>query len=309
MKPLLRIFAIVLLGIACAAWRWREQCCWPGYLITHRRGFMFDAESLYLRPSRWLGTVPDHPQYGPTLAAAINALAREAAGDEDFTGGLLIDWDALRRIGITKETAVRVDSKDKWLEQVLVDVLAAADPVQRRISFVRNDFGTATVSTKQLLPEVVRPRDYDVRDIIGSPSTAQWPMSLGQMNLNELTERLRGVVGAEAWDKHNLPQRPAGSLLVRQTFENHWKISKELAFLHWRVWHLRLVLPIARFLGWFLVAAVGFEVFLFIRRRRRFPAGHCQTCGYDLRETPQRCPECGTYREAKRPISQVQKGA
>jgi hypothetical protein len=68
--------------------------------------------------------------------------------------------------------------------------------------------------------------------------------------------------------------------------------------LLWLDWHEQdLILPY-----WFLSLLIGafpassFFILLLRARRRRCRSQHglCRACGYDLRSTPSRCPECRT---------------
>ena len=59
-------------------------------------------------------------------------------------------------------------------------------------------------------------------------------------------------------------------------FERHWYIGAP----HWSVAAILVAFPMAQ-------AAAA------VRRRRRIAQGLCVACGYDLRATHGRCPECG----------------
>ena len=64
--------------------------------------------------------------------------------------------------------------------------------------------------------------------------------------------------------------------------------------------------PLVGVLFWLWMPSAVFSLFpivyLIRYRRRTKPPGHCPTCGYDLRATPDRCPECGHLPEKVKSI-------
>ena len=79
--------------------------------------------------------------------------------------------------------------------------------------------------------------------------------------------------------------RVPGFSAVSTTTSAHWSRGRyvDVTFPLWLVVLLASVLPVV----WELRYRRG------RRRRARLSKGLCSSCGYDLRATPQRCPECG----------------
>jgi hypothetical protein len=70
----------------------------------------------------------------------------------------------------------------------------------------------------------------------------------------------------------------------RADFRANWGISRGLTVPIWFLAAVSGVLPLAVLGRWQWRR----------QKTRRAAMGFCRVCGYDLRATPQRCPECGT---------------
>jgi hypothetical protein len=100
-----------------------------------------------------------------------------------------------------------------------------------------------------------------------------------------MVDSTRMGVSAYASDRRSandfVLKKPLGVRVFDVPLDNH--SLRGVTIPHWM-----LVLPLAVLPLWWLKVVHRQR-----RRAKRLAAGQCEACGYDLRESPERCPECG----------------
>jgi hypothetical protein len=158
-----------------------------------------------------------------------------------------------------------------------LDIAVARNPNSRAFTFIFSDPGMVVLAMSRSRPVIAPPRPMNPRV---AASAATRPIAARRMLTITQLDRvvpLRPV--SNGWGRFGFVFAPAN-------FESSPTTQSTYIVPWWALW-LPALVP--------LTVYVAFAIRRSKRHRRR-RKGLCPTCGYDLRATPTRCPECGWTR-------------